>query len=98
MKLSLKSLFLVLSLTASGCGGEVKVSESEARDFGGKALARYCESQKLASERFTLKEIGPAGEFPWMLVFSSSGMVPAQEVVVSIDKRGRIETSRDVKP
>ena len=33
-----------------------------------------------------------------MLVYVSSGIKPAQEVVIMIDKQGRLEISRDLKP
>ncbi|MBI5623292.1 MAG: hypothetical protein HY924_05900 [Elusimicrobia bacterium] len=54
--------------------------------------------EKLSPQGFALREIGPAGDFPWMLVYVSSGIVPAQEVVVSISKHGSVETSSSIEP
>lgn len=96
--MSSRYFFLLISLALYSCSAKVEVPELEARDLGGKALSRYCAREGLSHERFVLNDIGPAGDFPWMLVYISSGIAPAQEVIVSIDKHGRVETSRGIKP
>lgn len=85
---------LMLSLIASSAACTSKqISETEARDLASKALARHCAAEKLSPGSFSIKKIGPVGDFPWFIVYQSSGIRPPQEVAVSVDKRGSVELS-----
>ncbi len=90
-------LIATILIGLCACKREVAIPEVEARRFAQEALARYCKSEKLSPQKFILQEIGPSGDTPWMLVYVSSGISPAQEVVVSINKYGGLEVSRDIK-
>jgi hypothetical protein len=89
---------LLLCLGMSSCHREVKTSEAKARSFAEQALTRYCSDKRLTRTSFSLKQIGPEGDFPWVAVYVSTSSVPTQEVAVMIDKFGGVETSWDTIP
>jgi hypothetical protein len=94
---SVLPILLLLSLGLSGCHRERTTAEATARTLGQKALTRYCERKAIPTQAFALSQIGPEGDFPWVLVYVSSGSSPALEFVVSIDKYGGLEASASAK-
>lgn len=80
-----------LLLSVCACVPDVTIPETEARELASKALADYCKLEKLSPQYFKLSEISPDAGTQWMIVYASSGITPAQEVVVSISKKGRVE-------
>lgn len=90
-------LIATILMGLCACKREVAIPENEAREFAQEALARYCQSEKLSPQQFILRQIGPSGETPWMMIYVSSGISPAHEVVISIDKHGSLEVSRDIQ-
>jgi hypothetical protein len=69
----------------------VVVSEAEAKDLGKKALIKYCAERKLSPQGFELAAVTPGDEAQWLLIYKSSGIKPAQEVAVTIGKKGDAE-------
>lgn len=93
----LSGMFMTALLLLCGCSRDVTVTEVEAKELASKALSRYCAAEKLSPRYFSLNEMYPDGEVQWMMIYVSSGIKPAHEVVVMIDKQGRLEVSRDIK-
>lgn len=94
----LKALLAICAIcTMTGCNPDVKVTEERAKELAAKALARYCEGKKLSPQSFRMTEVGPDPGAQWVIVYISSGIKPAQEVAVSIGKKGDVKLHMDIE-
>lgn len=94
----LKVLAVILAvIVMAACNPDVKVPEQRAKELAAKALARYCDDKKLSPQHFRLTEVGPSGDAQWLIVYVSSGIKPAQEVAVSIGRKGDVKLHMDIE-
>lgn len=96
MSLLRPCLFGLAMFTLLACNRERIISETDARTFASKALARYCQSEKLSPQHFNLASVGPVADSQWTFVYVSSGVTPKHKVVIEIDRTGNLNVSRDI--